>query len=395
MATRIAGPARKALDPVRKRGIYLLPNIFTTLNLFAGFYAIVQGMNHQFERAAVAIFIAMVLDSIDGRVARLTRTQSAFGAEYDSLTDMVSFGAAPALVMYEWALRDMAQLGGILARLGWVAAFVYCAGTALRLARFNTQLSVADKRWFTGLPSPAAAALVAGMIWVFNHYQVRGGDVKWLAFAITLFAGGTMVSSVKFYSGKDINLRRSVPFWVVLLLVLALLLITIEPSHVLWGATVVYALSGYVMWLVQRWRTETAQKQYRNIIDAIEEGHVTALARMLATTPVDAVVAPGGRTLLMVAVEESNLPAVELLIARGAALDLADDHGATALLLAVEMGFQEAVEVLLEAGAAPNAHDLSGMRPLDVAEEHEAHDIAAVLLRHGAQSSRELAPRQP
>jgi CDP-diacylglycerol--serine O-phosphatidyltransferase len=395
MATRIAGPARKALDPVRKRGIYLLPNIFTTLNLFAGFYAIVQGMNHQFERAAVAIFIAMVLDSIDGRVARLTRTQSAFGAEYDSLTDMVSFGAAPALVMYEWALRDMAQLGGILARLGWVAAFVYCAGTALRLARFNTQLSVADKRWFTGLPSPAAAALVAGMIWVFNHYQVRGGDVKWLAFAITLFAGGTMVSSVKFYSGKDINLRRSVPFWVVLLLVLALLLITIEPSHVLWGATVVYALSGYVMWLVQRWRTETAQKQYRNIIDAIEEGHVTALARMLATTPVDTVVAPGGRTLLMVAVEESNLPAVELLIARGAALELADDHGATALLLAVEMGFQEAVEVLLEAGAAPNAHDLSGMRPLDVAEEHEAHDIAAVLLRHGAQSSRELAPRQP
>jgi CDP-diacylglycerol--serine O-phosphatidyltransferase len=388
MATRIAGPARKALDPVRKRGIYLLPNIFTTLNLFAGFYAIVQGMNHQFERAAVAIFVAMVLDSLDGRVARLTRTQSAFGAEYDSLTDMVSFGAAPALIMYEWALRDMG-------RIGWIAAFVYCAGAALRLARFNTQLSVADKRWFTGLPSPAAAALVAGMIWVFNHYQVRGGDVKWLAFAITLFAGGTMVSSVKFYSGKDINLRRSVPFWVVLLLVLALLLITIEPSHVLWGATVVYALSGYVMWLVQRWRTETAQKQYRNIIDAIEEGHVTALARMLATTPVDTVVAPGGRTLLMVAVEESNLPAVELLIARGAALELADDHGATALLLAVEMGFQEAVEVLLEAGAAPNAHDLSGMRPLDVAEEHEAHDIAAVLLRHGAQSSRELAPRQP
>lgn len=395
MAMPIAGPARKALDPVRKRGIYLLPNIFTTLNLFAGFYAIVQGMNHQFERAAVAIFVAMVLDSIDGRVARLTRTQSAFGAEYDSLTDMVSFGAAPALVMYEWALRDMAQLGGILARLGWVAAFVYCAGAALRLARFNTQLSVADKRWFTGLPSPAAAALVAGMIWVFNDYQVRGGDVKWLAFAITLYAGGTMVSNVKFYSGKDINLRRAVPFWVVLLLVLALLLITIEPSHVLWGVMVAYGLSGYVMWVVQRWRTETVQKQYRNIIDAIEEGHVTALARMLATTPVDSVVAPGGRTLLMVAVEESNLPAVELLIARGASLDLTDDHGATALLLAVEMGFQEAVEVLLEAGAAPNAHDLSGMRPLDVAEEHEAHDIAAVLLRHGAQSSRELAPRQP
>jgi CDP-diacylglycerol--serine O-phosphatidyltransferase len=395
MATRILLPGRKALDPVRKRGIYLLPNIFTTLNLFAGFYAIVMGMNHQFDRAAVAIFIAMVLDSIDGRVARLTRTQSAFGAEYDSLTDMVSFGAAPALVMYEWALRDMAQLAGWLGRLGWVAAFVYCAGAALRLARFNTQLSVADKRWFTGLPSPAAAALVAGMIWVFSDHQVSGGQMMWLAFAVTLYAGGTMVSNIKFYSGKDINLRRAVPFWVVLLLVLALLLITIEPSHVLWGAAVAYGLSGYVMWFVQRWRTETVQKQYRNIIDAIEEGHLTALARMLITTPVDTVVAPGGRTLLMVAVEESNLPAIELLIARGASLDLADDHGATALLVAVETGFQEAVEVLLEAGAAPNAHDLSGMRPLDIAEEHEAHDIAAVLLRHGAQSSKELAPQQP
>ena len=153
----------------------------------------------------MAIFVAMVLDSLDGRVARLTRTQSAFGAEYDSLTDMVSFGAAPALIMYEWALRDMG-------RIGWIAAFVYCAGAALRLARFNTQLSVADKRWFTGLPSPAAAALVAGMIWVFNDYQVGGGDVKWFAAAVTVYAGITMVSSVKFYSGKDINLRRAVPF---------------------------------------------------------------------------------------------------------------------------------------------------------------------------------------
>ena len=395
MATRIGIPARKALDPVRTRGIYLLPNLFTLCNLFAGFYAIVQGMNHHFERAAIAIFVAMILDSLDGRVARLTRTQSAFGAEFDSLTDMVSFGAAPALVMYEWALRDMAQLAGWLGRLGWVAAFVYCAGAALRLARFNTQLSVADKRWFTGLPSPAAAGLVAGMIWAFSDHEVHGGDVMWLAFAVTLYAGGTMVSNVRFYSGKDINLRRSVPFWVVLLVALALLLISIEPSHVLWGVMLVYGLSGYVMWLVQRWRTEATQKQYRNIVDAIEEGNVTALARMLATTPVDSVVAPGGKTLLMVALEESNLPAVELLIARGASLEAADDHGATALLIAVEMGFEEAVEVLLESGAHPNAHDLSGMRPLDIAEEHEAHDIAAVLLRHGAQSSKELAPQQP
>ena len=211
MATPVERPAAARPEPQRKRGIYLLPNAFTTLNLFAGFYAIVQGMNHDYEKAAVAIFVAMVLDSLDGRVARLTRTQSAFGAEYDSLTDMVSFGAAPALIMYEWALRD-------LGRVGWIAAFVYCAGAALRLARFNTQLSVADKRWFTGLPSPAAAALVAGMIWVFNDYQVAGGDVKWFAAAVTVYAGATMVTSVKFYSGKDINLRKSVPFWVVVVI---------------------------------------------------------------------------------------------------------------------------------------------------------------------------------
>jgi CDP-diacylglycerol--serine O-phosphatidyltransferase len=378
----------KALEPVRKRGIYLLPNIFTTLNLFAGFYAIVQAMNHEFEKAAVAVFIAMVLDSIDGRVARLTRTQSAFGAEYDSLADMVSFGAAPALVMYEWALRD-------LGRIGWIAAFVYCVGAALRLARFNTQLSVADKRWFTGLPSPAAAALVAGMIWVFNDYQVAGGQVRWLAAAVTIYAGITMVSNVKFYSGKDINLRRAVPFSVVLFLVMALLLISIEPSHVLWGVMLAYGVSGYVMWMVNRWRTEASQKQYQDIRDAIEEGNLTALARMLATTPADTVVTSTKRTLLMVAVEEGNLPAAELLVSRGAALDLRDENGASALILAVEMGFQEAAELLLAAGADPNVHDLSGMTPLDIAEEHEAHDIASVLLRSGAKSSKELAPQQP
>ena len=388
----MATPARRApgriVEPIRKRGIYLLPNLFTTLNLFAGFYAIVQGMNHEFEKSAVAIFVAMVLDSIDGRVARLTRTQSAFGAEYDSLSDMVSFGAAPALVMYEWALRD-------LGRIGWIAAFVYCAGAALRLARFNTQLSSADKRWFTGLPSPAAAALVAGMIWVFNDYHVRGGDVKFLAAMLTIYAGITMVTNVRFYSGKDINLRRAVPFWVVLLLVMALLLISIEPSHVLFGLTILYGVSGYVYWAVQRARRDAAQKQYENIRDAVEEGNLPGLARMLTSTPVDAVVAPGRRTLLAYAVEESNLPAVELIVSRGAALDLRDDHGSTALALAVEIGFQEAVDLLLAAGADPNVHDTSGMTPLDIADEHGAHDVAAILLRHGAKSSKELAPQQP
>src|SRR5574340_1651268 len=194
-----------AKNRIRRRGIYLLPNLFTTAALFAGFYAIVQAMNGRFDHAAIAIFIAMVLDGLDGRVARLTRTQSAFGAEYDSLSDMVSFGVAPALVMYVWALKGMGKLG-------WLAAFVYCAGAALRLARFNTQLEVADKRFFQGLPSPAAAALIAGLIWVMHDYQVRGSEIRWIAWGVTVFAGLTMVSSLRYYSGKDINLRKSVPF---------------------------------------------------------------------------------------------------------------------------------------------------------------------------------------
>jgi len=388
MAIPLQRSAKPALERARKRGVYLLPNLFTTLALFAGFYAIVQGMNHRFEEAAIAVFVAMVLDGLDGRVARLTRTQSAFGAEYDSLADMVSFGAAPALLVYEWALRGMG-------RLGWIAAFVYCVGAALRLARFNTQLAVADKRWFTGIPSPAAAALVAGMIWTFDTEGIAGMDVRWLAAAVTVYAGVTMVTNVKFYSGKDINLRRQMPFWVALVIVVTLLLISIRPSHVLWAAALVYGLSGYVAWGVQRVRREAAQKQYADIRDAIEDGDTPALARMLGTTSVDTVVGPGGRTLLMMAVEETNLPALELLVARGAALDLRDDHGLTALGLAAEMGFQEAVEVLLAEGADPNLHDLSGMTPLDIAEEHGGHDVAALLLRYGAKSAKELAPRGP
>jgi CDP-diacylglycerol--serine O-phosphatidyltransferase len=225
---------------MRDRGIYLLPNLFTTGALFAGFYAIVQGMNARFELAAVAIFIAMVLDGLDGRVARMTHTQSAFGAEYDSLSDMVSFGVAPALVVYEFALQSMGKFG-------WIAAFVYCAGAALRLARFNTQLDApTDKRFFQGLPSPAAAALVAGFVWVMVEYSVTGHEVRWLAAAIALFAGLTMVSNFKYYSGKEINLRKSVPFFVILLIVLAFILISTSPPEVLFGIFVLYGLSGYV-----------------------------------------------------------------------------------------------------------------------------------------------------
>ena len=224
---------------IRRRGIYLLPNLFTTAALFAGFYAIVQAMNQRFDQAAAAIFIAMVLDSLDGRVARLTRTQSAFGAEYDSLSDMVSFGAAPALVVYEWTLRGMGKLG-------WIAAFVYVAGAALRLARFNTMLEVTDKRWFTGMPSPAAAALVAGFVWIVDDYAIDPANVKWWAWAITVFAGLTMVSNVKYYSFKTINLKKSVPFVAVILIALFLALLSYQPPHVLFAVFVAYGVSGYV-----------------------------------------------------------------------------------------------------------------------------------------------------
>ncbi len=228
---------------LRRRGIYLLPNLFTTGSLFAGFYAIVMAMNARFDQAAVGIFVAMVLDGLDGRIARLTRTQSAFGAEYDSLSDMVSFGAAPALVMYVWALQP-------LGRLGWIASFVYCAGAALRLARFNTNLDIVDKRFFQGLPSPAAAALCAGLVWLSDDLGiVREATLRGVAFVVTLFAGITMVSNIPFYSFKDINLRRSVPFWAILLIVLVLVLISTKPPVILFLGFVAYSLSGYVYWI--------------------------------------------------------------------------------------------------------------------------------------------------
>ncbi|MBP6366334.1 MAG: CDP-diacylglycerol--serine O-phosphatidyltransferase [Nitrosomonas sp.] len=230
---------------LRRRGIYLLPNLFTTAALFAGFYAVVQAMNENFEYSAIAIFIAMVLDGLDGRVARLTGTQSEFGAEYDSMSDMVSFGVAPALIAYEWALKEMGQWG-------WIVAFVYCACAALRLARFNTNIAVVDKRFFQGLPSPAAAALIAGLVWVTIDFQVQGSDISWLACIVTLFAALTMVSNIPYYSGKEINLRRRVPFFTILLLVLFFfVLIPSHPPLVLFCLFVVYGLSGY---FIKLWR---------------------------------------------------------------------------------------------------------------------------------------------
>jgi CDP-diacylglycerol---serine O-phosphatidyltransferase len=242
---------------IRRRGIYWLPNLFTTAALFAGFFSIVQAMNGRFEQSALAIFIALVFDGLDGRVARFTHTQSAFGAEYDSLADMVSFGVAPALVIYVWALKDFSSaqniplLGAWLTtKLGWIAAFIYCACAALRLARFNTQLEIADKRYFQGLPSPAAACVVAGMVWALNEYQVRGAEVKWLALVLTTFAGLTMVSNLKYYSGKDINLRKSVSFPVVVAIALAVVAVVAVSStlpEMLFMLFLCYALSGYAI----------------------------------------------------------------------------------------------------------------------------------------------------
>jgi CDP-diacylglycerol--serine O-phosphatidyltransferase len=242
-----AGPDQENLGRPRNRGIYLLPNAFTTANLFCGFFAIVQAMNQRFEFAAIAIFVALVMDGMDGRVARMTNTQSAFGEQYDSLTDMVSFGVAPALIAYEWVLKD-------LGKWGWLAAFVFCAGAALRLARFNTNIGVVDKRFFQGLPSPAAASLIAGFVWlaVDNKLPVKELALPWVMFALTIYAGVTMVSNAMFYSGKALDVRYRAPFGVMILVILGFVLVSTDPPVALFGLFVVYAISGYVFWVWQK-----------------------------------------------------------------------------------------------------------------------------------------------
>lgn len=238
----------------RRRGIYLLPNLFTTAALFSGFYAIVAAMNDRFEYAAIAVFIAMLLDGIDGRVARLTNTQSAFGAEYDSLSDMVSFGLAPALVMYEWSLSSMVELGWQWGKLGWLAAFIYTACAALRLARFNTQVGLADKRYFQGLPSPSAAAVLMGMVWVMVDTEFKGPELAIPAFILTVAVGILMVSNIFYYSFKEVNFKGKVPFMTILIVVLALALASIDPPKILFAIFFVYSLSGPVLSIVRRVR---------------------------------------------------------------------------------------------------------------------------------------------
>ena len=232
-------------NKIRRRGIYVLPNLFTLAALFFGFFGIVQAMNLRFDYAAVSVFVAMVLDSLDGRVARITNTQTAFGAELDSIADMVSFGAAPALIVYEWALRSLPS-----PRIALAAAFIYAACAALRLARFNVQIGVIDKRFFNGLPSPAAAAVVAGFVLLMDDLSIDGEDVAWWAFAVTLVAGISMVTTAKFFSFKSMS-RRAISFTAIALLAVGFGLMLMHPPTIIFGVFLVYLASGYVVWL---WR---------------------------------------------------------------------------------------------------------------------------------------------
>lgn len=228
----------------RRRGIYLLPNLFTTAALFAGFFAVVSAINSHFGTAAMAIFVAMIFDGMDGRIARMTNTQSDFGVQYDSLADMGSFGFAPALVMYNWSLFGMGKLG-------WLATFLYAAATALRLARFNTQVASSDKRFFQGLPCPAAAALIAGLVWMGHAYGLLDGTtIIFITFPITILAGLLMVSNIRYHSFKQIDLKGKVPFVTILIVVLIFVFIASQPPLVLFLLAFAYALSGPVMTLV-------------------------------------------------------------------------------------------------------------------------------------------------
>lgn len=230
--------------PTRRRGIYLLPNLFTTAALFSGFYAILAADQGRFEAAALGIFAAMLFDTFDGRIARLTNTQSDFGAEYDSLSDMVAFGVAPALVVHSWTLSG-------LGKVGWLVAFVYTAGAALRLARFNTQIGMADKRYFQGLPSPAAAAILAGLVWTGMDNALAGAYLGWLTGALTAASGLLMVSNFRYHSFKELDVHGRVPFVFMVAVMLGFALVVLDPPVVLFLLFVGYAISGPLLTLIR------------------------------------------------------------------------------------------------------------------------------------------------
>ncbi len=262
-------PAVAAGPRPRRKGLYMLPNAITLAALFSGFYAIVMAINGRFELACVAVFCAAVLDSLDGRVARMTNSQSAFGEQMDSLSDMVSFGAAPALIVYIWALKD-------LGKAGWIPAFVYISGAALRLARFNVNIGVVDKRFFQGLPSPAAAALVIGLIWVVDDAGYKGVStipvLAWTAFAVTLYAGLSMVTNAPFYSFKVVGARRTVPFVVIVAIALAIAVVALDPPRVLFAIFCVYGFSGYIIYGWRKMKGKRASVIVTSTDDPEEQG---------------------------------------------------------------------------------------------------------------------------
>lgn len=239
----------------RNRSIYLLPNLFTTGGLFGGFFAIIAASQGRIEAACVAIFVAAVLDGLDGRVARLTNTQSEFGVQYDSLADLVSFGMAPAMLMYHWALLSLRLDGATLGKIGWLGAFLYAACAALRLARFNSQVAVVDKRWFVGLASPAAAGLVASAVWVCHEFGWTGEELRYGALGLTVVAGLLMVSRIRYTSFKGSGSGPKsdrVPFFVLVIAVAVLIALWIAPAITLLTATTLYALSGPLLWFRRR-----------------------------------------------------------------------------------------------------------------------------------------------
>jgi CDP-diacylglycerol---serine O-phosphatidyltransferase len=246
----------------RRKGIYLLPNLITTGALFAGFSAVVAAMDGNFVAAAVAVYIAMVLDGLDGRIARMTSTESEFGKQYDSLADMVSFGIAPSLVFYQWGARQLGELGWLWGKLGWLVAFFFAVAAALRLARYNSRLGSADKRYFEGLPSPSAAALVAGLVWLGTVLEASGMLAMFAGLAITAAAGALMVSRFAYYSGKDLNLAGRIPFAYLLLIPAVFMLISLNPPFVLFALFFAYAASAPLLacWRVIRRRRRLAAR---------------------------------------------------------------------------------------------------------------------------------------
>jgi CDP-diacylglycerol--serine O-phosphatidyltransferase len=253
-------PEDKRARP-RSRGVYLLPNLFTTAVLFSGFYAIVAATDGNFDRAGMAVFIAMVCDGLDGRIARWTNTQSEFGAQYDSLSDMVAFGVAPAIVAYQWGVDRIAEYGFLWGRFGWLATFFYAACVAIRLARFNVKVDTADKRFFEGLPSPSGAALLAGFVWMVADLQREGLWALILIFTVALVAGGLMVSRFRYLSGKDLDPKMRVPVAVMVLVPLGFAVVGTSPPEMLFGLFAAYASSGPLLWAWRRFKRRRGVRQ--------------------------------------------------------------------------------------------------------------------------------------